>query len=98
MDGPLPQSPYRIVYGIHNPAVRGPILTPDVVIPSFSWTPRLAIDDEALRDVLKRAVPDNILCGLFFEWHKQESGVGGTGRKRTGGKDFSVPERLVYLR
>lgn len=38
------RSPYRIQYGVQNPAARGIILTHDVIIPNFSFTPRLILN------------------------------------------------------
>lgn len=39
------RSPYRIRYGVHNPAGHGVIVAPDTVIPNFSYTPCLAPKD-----------------------------------------------------
>ena len=55
-------SPFRIQYGTNNPAVRGIVITSHSVIPNFSWTPRLALESDALEEVL--AHPD---------WHDHPS-------------------------
>lgn len=47
-------SPYRVVYGTHNPAVRGLVITNSTIVPNFSWTPRLALEPS----VLQRLVDD----------------------------------------
>lgn len=46
-------SPYRIVYGTHNPAVHGVVITSGTVIPNFSWTPRLAMETKGLYELLE---------------------------------------------
>ena len=54
-------SPFRIVYATRNPAMHGLVITSDRVIPNFSWTPRLAIDAEALSAVAEQAAPPDLL-------------------------------------
>lgn len=54
-------SPYRVFYGSHNPAMHGLILTNDAVIPNFSWTPRLAMEPNAMQTLLTYATPSDIL-------------------------------------
>ena len=54
-------SPYRVTYGIHNPALRGLVLTPDTVVPNFSWTPRMVLSGEDLSAVLSHALPLDLL-------------------------------------
>lgn len=49
---PTQHSPYRILYGTHNPAIRGIVITSSTVIPNFSWTPRMALGVEGLSAVL----------------------------------------------
>lgn len=45
-------SPYRVLYGLHNPAAHGTVLTAEAVIPHFAWAPRLAVEPAALRRAL----------------------------------------------
>jgi hypothetical protein len=54
-------SPYRVAYGTHNPAMHGLILTHDTVVPNFSWTPRLALEVEAMETVLQYPLPLDVL-------------------------------------
>jgi hypothetical protein len=54
-------SPYRVHYGTHNPAMHGLILTSDSVVPNFSWTPRLALESEAMEMLLQCPFPLDIL-------------------------------------
>lgn len=58
------QSPYRIQYGLANPATRGVILTHNTVIPNLSFTPRLAVNTDVLENLLNQEPerwPDPIL-------------------------------------
>lgn len=49
---PTQHSPFRILYGTHNPAVHGLVITSDSVIPNFSWTPRLVLGSEDMRSLM----------------------------------------------
>ena len=55
-------SPFRIVYGTKNPAMRGVIIASEVIIPSFSWTPRLLLTTEQMMEVLQNPLPPAMLC------------------------------------
>lgn len=57
-------SPYRIMYGTHNPAVHGVVITNSTVIPNFSWTPRMALETKGLYELLDagpEGLGDNVL-------------------------------------
>jgi hypothetical protein len=54
-------SPFRVTYGIHNPATRGLIVTTHHVIPNFSWTPRLVVEREQLEAMLACPPPNDLL-------------------------------------
>ena len=54
-------SPYRIAYGFHNPAMNGLILTTTTIIPNFSWTPHLAVEDAELVNMLQCNMPEDVL-------------------------------------
>lgn len=54
-------SPFRITYGTRNPALHGLILTSDSVVPNFSWTPRLVLDDKAWNLMMERPSPGDLL-------------------------------------
>lgn len=41
-------SPFRIQYGMANPALRGLVITSSTVVPNFGWTPRLTMDTQRL--------------------------------------------------
>lgn len=49
---PPTASPYRICYATTNPALAGLIVTADGVVPNFSYTPRLAMEAEAMDAML----------------------------------------------
>ena len=57
-------SPFRVNYGLHNPAARGVVLTAHAVIPNFAWTPRLAVDPDALRTAIMEHPAPADLCIL----------------------------------
>lgn len=54
-------SPFRISYGVFNPAIRGTVVTSTTVVPNFAWTPRLAVDLAVLNEALKKPHPSNFL-------------------------------------
>ena len=51
------QSPYRIQYGLANPATRGVVLTHNTIVPNLSFTPRLAVNTDVLGHLLEQG-PD----------------------------------------
>lgn len=55
-------SPFRIVYGTRNPAMRGVIVTSSDIIPNFSWTPRLLVSAQQMLEIADRSLPPGILC------------------------------------
>ena len=55
-------SPFRIEYGVHNPALRGTVITSAFVVPSFSWTPRLAVDGDHLAAAMQKPCPGGLLA------------------------------------
>jgi hypothetical protein len=58
---PPPGSPFRIHYGVANPAVRGTVVASNVVVPNFAWTPRLVVAPAVLRDALAKPCPRHLL-------------------------------------
>ena len=54
-------SPFRVTYGIHNPAMRGLVVTPQHIIPNFSWTPRLVLDADQMAAALSCPMPPDLL-------------------------------------
>ena len=65
---PTTHSPFRIQYGINNPAMRGVVITQTSVVPNFSWTPRLALESADLDEILSH--PD---------WQGSDGGPPGVG-------------------
>ena len=62
--GAIETSPYRIQYGTQNPMLRGMIITPTTLIPHFSWTPRLAVEETAMETIIAQYEPDGDLMLL----------------------------------
>lgn len=58
---PSAASPFRIDYGVHNPALRGTVITNSFIVPAFGWTPRMAMDRGAFAAALRRPCPDGLL-------------------------------------
>jgi hypothetical protein len=54
-------SPLRIQYGSLNPAFRGLIVSTKIVIPNFSWTPRLRIDLVAMEEMLTHVTTSHLV-------------------------------------
>ena len=58
---PISASPFRIEYGVHNPALRGTVITNAFVVPAFGWTPRMVVSADELAAALHRPCPTNLL-------------------------------------
>jgi hypothetical protein len=62
--GAVETSPYRIQYGTQNPMMRGMIITPTTLIPHFSWTPHLAMEEITMETMVAQYEPDGDLLIL----------------------------------
>lgn len=44
-------SPFRIQYGMSNPALRGLVIMGSTIVPNFGWTPRLTVETQCLHQL-----------------------------------------------